>query len=361
MVVVCPPEGPLADHFGQLPVVACHPEKMGTHTARIRGVVGSLALTNPCARGRYRQILKRMQSEHNCDTVLFQYPREQALATEIAASMGYRVVWIIHSKLHYLANRIVVNPMLRRSIQRANPAFVISGATKRALINEGFPARQMKGLQVGVDIPPNGAAIRRIGPLRVGVVCRLVRLKGVQDILQAAALIAQQTTCVEFLVAGDGRYKTELEEMARRLGISGIVRFLGFVQDPLEVYKQLDVLAHATFDPGESMPTSILEAAAMAVPSVATRWAGIPEIVQDGETGILVPPHDANAIRNALLRLLNDRALLSRLGENGRSFVASHFSMEAVARTFLHEFGDPLAGPHFVQPETIQLKNSGGA
>ncbi|MGH9449959.1 MAG: glycosyltransferase, partial [Terriglobia bacterium] len=108
------------------------------------------------------------------------------------------------------------------------------------------------------------------------------------------------------------------------------------------------VLAHATFDPGDSMPTNILEAAAVGVPAVATRWAGIPEIVRDGETGLLVPPRDVNAIRYALLRVLGDRGFASQLGENARTFVTSHFSMKTVAQTFIRHLNDSSLTPRAI-------------
>ncbi len=345
VVVVCPPQGPLASRFEQLPLVACHREKMGIHTARIRGIVGSLALMNPLAYKGYVRLLGRMQKRYGCDTALCQYPREQALVAGIAGPMGYRVAWIVHSKLHYLANRILVNPMLRRAIPQAAPAFIISGATKDALVGQGFPERPMKSLQVGVDAPSVDTPTRSDEPKRVGVVCRLVRLKGVQDILQAIPMISQEMPGVQIVVAGDGRFRTTLEKMTRQLGVTKLVRFLGFVENPWEVYRQLDVLAHATFDPGDSMPTNILEAAAVGVPAVATRWAGIPEIVRDGETGLLVAPRDVGAIRDALLRVLMDRAFASQLGENARTFVTSHFSMKTVAQTFISHLCDPCAAP----------------
>lgn len=335
VVVVYPPEGPLAERFKQLPLSGVYCQQLGVHSARIRGTVGSLALLDPLARRRYSRLLDRMRRDGGCDTVLCQYPREQALVTGIAKSMGYRVVWIIHSKQHYLANRIMVNPMLRRAMLSAEPAFVISEATKGSLARDGFPERMMKALRVGVDVPAGDASEQADRPPTVGVVCRLVRLKGVQDILSAAPAIVRQLPNVEFVIAGGGRYRVALEEKAQELGISKSVRFVGFVENTQEIYKRLDVLAHTTFDPGDSMPTSILEAAAAGVPAVATRWAGIPDIVRDGETGILVPPHDVNSIRDSLLRILTDRVFAARLGENARAFVSSYFSMAAVARDFL--------------------------
>ena len=85
------------------------------------------------------------------------------------------------------------------------------------------------------------------------------------------------------------------------------------------------------------MPTSILEAAAAGVPSVATRWSGIPEIIRDGETGLLVPVHDVDALTGAIKRLLGDGQFAARLGARAREFVLENFTMKQVARSFAEQ------------------------
>lgn len=342
-VVVCPLDGTLAERFRKLPLTACRQFEMGVHTGRIRGVVGSLALFNPWGRIRFKNIVSEMRDKYCCDTVLCQYPREQALVTSMADAMGYRVIWLVHSKLHYLSNRALVNPMLRRAMSGTRPAFIISQSTRHALLKDGFPESVMKVLPVGVDAPRDIGSADRIGHFRAGIVCRLVRLKGVQDILRAAPQILKRFPNIEFLVAGEGRYRRTLEKLAIGLGISGFVRFLGFIENPLQVYAQIDVLAHTTFDPGDSMPTNILEAAAVGVPTVATRWAGIPEIVRDGETGLLVEPRDVNGIAEAILKLATDRQLSVRLGENARDYVTQNFSMKRVANAFIGQLEEAFA------------------
>ena len=335
-VVLCPPEGRLAARFRQLPLTACHQEEMGVQSGRVRGVVGSLALINPWASKGFGEIATRMRHDYGCDTMLCQYPREQVLATSVAKSAGYQVVWIVHSKLHYLAHRLIVNPMLRRAMHEADLAFVVSKYTIDGLEQDGFPRKKMHSLPVGIEEPPD-LPPRRDKVLRVGVVSRLLYVKGVHYVLRAAAEIIRQIPGVEFLVAGEGRYRRQLELLTKQLGIDASVKFLGFMEDPWEVYRCISVLAHATFDPGDSMPTSILEAAAVGVPSVATRWSGIPEIVRDGETGLLVPVHDLDAITGAIKRLLEDGQLAVRLGARAREVVLANFTMKQVARSFAEQ------------------------
>ena len=334
-VVLCPPGGRLAARFGQLPLTACHQGEMGVQSGRVRGIVGSLALFNPWATKGFREIATRMRRDYGCDTMLCQYPREQVLGTRIAKSAGYRVVWIVHSKLHYLAHRLIVNPMLRRAMHEADLAFVVSRSTKDALAEDGFPTDKMYLLPVGIDVPAGLPPCPMDGAMKVGVVSRLLYFKGVQYVLRAVPEIIRQFPGTEFLIAGEGRYRPRLERLVGKLGIDASVRFLGFKEDPWEVYRRISVLVHATFDPGDSMPTSILEAAAAGVPSVATRWSGIPEIVRDGETGLLVPVHDLDALTGAIKRLLEDGQFASRLGARAREFVLENFTMKQVARSFV--------------------------
>lgn len=334
IVLVAPSEGRLLRRFRELPLEASYVQEMGTDVCRIRGTLGTLALADPRGKRKTVQLLKRMKELHDCNFVLCQYPREQVLATQAGRALGYQVIWIVHSKLHFLCNRLFVNPFLRHAMHAADLAFVVSRSTKEALEQSGFPTEKMCLLPVGIEAPPD-LPPRTDGVMRVGVVSRLLHLKGVHYVLKAAPEIIRQFPGVEFLVAGEGRYRPRLERLVKELGINSSVRFLGFVENPWEVYRQISILVHATFDPGDSMPTSILEAAALGVPSVATRWSGIPEIVRDGETGLLVPVHDQAALTNAIAQLLGDKQLAARLGGRAREFVLENFTIERTARSFV--------------------------
>jgi glycosyltransferase involved in cell wall biosynthesis len=337
IVLVVPPEGRVLGRFRELALEACYVQELGMDVGRIRGTLGSLALADPRGKQRTIQLLRSMKELHDCNSVLCQYPREQVLASQAARNLGYRVIWIVHSKLHFLCNRLFVSPFLRRAIRGADLAFVISRSTKAALEHDGFPPEKMRLLPVGVEVPTD-LRPRTDRVMRVGVVSRLVYWKGVHYVLRAAPEIIRQFPGVEFLVAGEGRYRRRLERLAKQLGIDASVRFLGFREDPWEVYQRINILAHATFDPGDSMPTSILEAGAAGVPSVATRWSGIPEIVRDGETGLLVPAHDVNALVGAIRRLLEDGQFAARLGARAREFVLEGFTMKQVGRSFAEQF-----------------------
>jgi glycosyltransferase involved in cell wall biosynthesis len=130
------------------------------------------------------------------------------------------------------------------------------------------------------------------------------------------------------VLAGEGPERRRLERQAARLGLGERVRFLGEVphEQVPEVLQQLDIFAMpSTY---EGFGVAALEAEAMELPVVASSVHGIPDVVVDGETGLLVPPRDRQALASALDRLVADGDLRRRLGQAGRAFVAEHYSWE---------------------------------
>jgi glycosyltransferase involved in cell wall biosynthesis len=165
----------------------------------------------------------------------------------------------------------------------------------------------------------------------IGAVARLSREKGLHYLLEAFAVVARRLaghSQVRLVIAGEGRERRRLERLAARLGLGERVRLLGEVphEQVPEVLQGLDIFAMpSTY---EGFGVAALEAEAMEVPVVASRVHGIPDVVIDGETGLLVPPRDRQALAAALERLASDSDLRRRLGRAGRAFVAGHYSWE---------------------------------
>lgn len=156
------------------------------------------------------------------------------------------------------------------------------------------------------------------GPLRVLSLGRLVALKGQAVLLDAAAELARRGRPLEVTIAGGGAERERLERRAAELGIADRVEFLGAVgQDRVPaLYAAADVFCSSSF--AEGVPVVLMEAMASGLPTVATRIMGIPEIVEDGVTGLLVPPGRADALADALERLAADPEERRAMGEAGR-------------------------------------------
>jgi glycosyltransferase involved in cell wall biosynthesis len=151
-------------------------------------------------------------------------------------------------------------------------------------------------------------------------------MKGVQYFLDAAIVLARRFPDVCFLVVGDGGSKKELEEHARRLGLGQRIVFTGFRGDVPDLLCEVAVSVLPSLSEGTS--NTLLESMAAGIPVIATTVGGNPEVIQDGISGLLVPPRDSGALAAATARLLEDGDLALRLGRAGMRRVSELFSIE---------------------------------
>lgn len=164
----------------------------------------------------------------------------------------------------------------------------------------------------------------------VGVVANLIPYKGHRDFLHACRAIRQRQAGITFLLIGDGPCRGALEGLARELGLEKDVRFLGTRRDIPQLLALMDVVVLPSLE--EGFPNAILEAMAAGKPVVATRVGGVPEAVIHGETGLLIPPRDPQALADAILLLLADRPLADAMGRAGRDRVAKNFGLDRMIR-----------------------------
>ena len=155
---------------------------------------------------------------------------------------------------------------------------------------------------------------------------RLSKQKGVQYLLRAMPEVLSEISNTRLALVGAGEDEESLKALARELGIQEAVRFLGWHAEIPEFLKDADLFVLPSL--WEGMPNVILEAMASGVPSVATEVGGTPELVSDGETGVLVPPADSDALARNIIFLLQDRELRIRMGQNALERAKSHFSPE---------------------------------
>jgi len=160
----------------------------------------------------------------------------------------------------------------------------------------------------------------------VSVVGRLAEQKGHRYLIEAAKAVVAAVPRARFVLAGRGELEAALKAQAHQLGLSDRVVFAGFRRDVDNVY----ALSHVVALPSlfEGLPLTVAEAQAMRRPVVATRVSGTPEVLLDGETGLLVPPRDVSALARALIRVLRDEELARLFGQRGRQHACAHFSLE---------------------------------
>ena len=181
----------------------------------------------------------------------------------------------------------------------------------------------------------------------VGMISRITPLKGHMDFLRAVSLVTRAVPRLKVLIVGEAppskaRYREELEVLARRLGISNIVKFIGAREDISEVLPQFDVLAFPTRTP-EAFGRVIIEAQAVGVPVVASRIGGIVDIIQDGENGLLTFPEEPRSIANAILRLLKDEGLARSIAAKARKDVEEKYSLTTMSEKTLGVYQEALS------------------
>ena len=162
---------------------------------------------------------------------------------------------------------------------------------------------------------------------------RLVEEKDYPVLLKAAASLNRQGYNLRVLFAGDGPERNRLKSISSELGLAGRAVFLGTRHDIPGLLNAADVFCLSSYTEGS--PMSIIEAMASGLPVVATSCGGVAELVNDGQTGYLIPVKDHQALATAMARLVNDSSLVSNLGANARKIQMKNFSISAMADAYL--------------------------
>lgn len=252
------------------------------------------------------------------------------------SSKSQREVWV-DKLLYRLSDRILVP----------------SAASKRMVMAmEGIPARYLQVIYNGVDsahFAPNGdhASVRGalgISPnaVVIGTAGRLSPEKGGVDLLiKAVGQLRAADPRVSLLVVGDGSLRHKLEAISAEE--NDVALFTGTRSDVAQLMQAMDIFVLPSLH--EALPIALLEAMSVGLPAVATNVGGVPEILTDGKTGLIVPPGDGAALQDALARIISDGALALNLGAAGRAHVEANFTLERmVAR--VENLYDELAAFH---------------
>ena len=260
------------------------------------------------------------------------------------------VIWHVRDRIadDYLPPRVV---RLFRWLAGWVPRIVIANSrstletldrdTRGIAIPSGTVAKlEQSGYQVIHDGTLHDEADVREGVgnsdvLLIGLVGRIARWKGQHVFIEAARQLRTRFPRSRFQIIGsplfgEDAYERELHDTVDRERLGDVVEFAGFREDVGAAIAALDVLVHASIT-GEPFGQVIVEGMTAAKPVVATRGGGVPEIVVDGDTGLLVPMDDADAMAYAVGRLLGDPALRERMGRRGRQRVAEHFTIRHTA------------------------------
>jgi L-malate glycosyltransferase len=234
------------------------------------------------------------------------------------------------------------NSLSRWKYRQVDMFICVSEAIRDMLVADGVPVDRTVIVNEGIDLERVAAApparlheelwLPHHAPV-VGNVAALVPHKGQRHLVEAAALVVRQVPDARFVIAGEGELRAALERQIKDHHLEKHVMLLGFRPDVLSLHKAFDLFVMSSVT--EGLGTSLLDAMACEKPVVATNAGGIPEVVLEGTTGLLVPPRDHAAMAAAIVRLLRDPALRDRMGAAGLRVVREKFSAERMVQDTL--------------------------
>jgi glycosyltransferase involved in cell wall biosynthesis len=339
VLVVCPPGTRRLIELVQHQGVPYQTRRMGVSVGRWRGWLGTALFLLPGSHRGFGQLVADLAAERP-SVFVAPFLREQLLLARLRARWGIQVVWALHAPLHYLPHRLVLRRLQRRRAATANAIVAVSQRQAAECIRAGMPASRVRVIRNGI---PQTSFVERpsqqgsVGDttFRIGFISRLTKGKGAQYLCRALPRVLLHYPRVSVEIAGAGAYESRLRRLVGALHLTEHVRFLGFVSNVPALLQTLDLVVLPTVDRGEVAPIVLLEAAAAAVPVIASDVAGIREQVVSGVTGVLVLPGNSDQLADAICMALSDPGHLRWMGEQGQEYVRAHYALARAGAEFI--------------------------
>lgn len=231
---------------------------------------------------------------------------------------------------HRVIERRVISPLASIRIAVSNDILETRVQMDR------IPAGKMIVVPNCVDIPPAVARRADAGAVVLGTVGRFVPAKDYATLLRAAKPVLESNNAAELWLVGDGPEKEDLERLTEDLGIRDRVLFTGWQPDVSKYLSRMTVFVLSSIT--EGIPVAMLEAMVAGIPVVATRVGGIPEVIEHGKNGLLVDPRRPEELAQAVMQLLRDEGLRTRLGDQGRQHIVDNYSTGTICDEYTRLF-----------------------
>jgi glycosyltransferase involved in cell wall biosynthesis len=320
--LVCPSEGGLTEKA----------VKQGIETQIIK--MGRIKSPNLISMAATVFKLRKLITRKKIDLIHTDSPRQAFYTGRAARHTGTPLIW------HVRVSTPEKKPFEKFLFNRAHKVIAVSRAASQRF--QGFESAQEKVVVIhnGVDLtefgrPQPDSQLREEFEIEkdriiVGTLGQLIPGKGQDVFLKAAAQVIKQYLKVKFIMVGDGdkAYRHKLEDRSKDPVLRGKVIFTGFREDIPRIMNLLDIVVLPSTTHLEGLSRVIIEAMASSKPVIATNSGGNPEAVEDGTTGILVPPKDSSMLAESILDLLKDENKRDRMGKEGRIRAEKLFSIE---------------------------------
>jgi glycosyltransferase involved in cell wall biosynthesis len=281
-----------------------------------------------------REVLRLMRREK--PDIVHTHTAKAGFVGRLAARLA-RVPVVVHTfhgnvfQGYFSPRKTKLFIAIEKNLARSTDAIIVLSEQQRSeILNLGIGrAEQFRVIPLGLDLGPFLQAENQRGELRrelqigdapvIGIVARLVPIKAIHLLLEAAPLILQAHPKAVFLIVGDGELRAELEQRARDLNLNANVRFLGFRSDLPRLYADFDVSVLCSLN--EGLPVAVIESLASARPVVATNVGGVGDLIAHRKTGWLCPSQDVKALAEGIRFALDNQAEAARWGRAGRERV----------------------------------------
>ena len=304
------------------------------HPVAIRSEIGLISLLHLI--GLFRRVRP--------DILAFNTPKPIFIGTVASrfARVGARIIF-----------RRVDFPLRNRFISRMKYTWgidciiAISHSIRARLLNCGIPGSLVKVVHEGIDPSLYPEKSESDGDLAsdfvaVGTVCSLSHEKGLSYLIEAASLIPDVKGRLRFVIVGEGNCRLKLEKLVREKGLEDCIRFLGFRTDIQALLENFDLFVLPSLS--EGLSSAIMEAMAVSLPVIGSDVGGIPELVQNGMNGLLVPPANPEKLARAIEELAENPTARRQMGLRGRKSVEENYTLarkivdtELICRTLVEK------------------------
>ncbi|HET7840489.1 MAG TPA: glycosyltransferase family 4 protein [Terriglobia bacterium] len=303
------------------------------------------AVSPPLARAKAARIISAVLRE----------TRAHMVHTHEAHALTAAWLACAHKQARVAASRRVALPLGRSALalsryRSASRVLAVSKFVAESVVSSGIKREQVAVVHDGVEIPlPISDSVRAKARERwcvsteqrlFGCVGYLLPEKGQELLIRAWPAVRKKSTQCKLILAGDGPLRSRLESLAKKLGVAESVYFAGLVDNVAEVYAALDAFLFPSH--AEPLGSSMLTAMAYGLATVAQRRGAVPEVITDGQNGLLIDGPNAGEFSAAILRLIHEPDLAGRLGTAARQTIEAQFSATHMVEGTLHVYREVL-------------------
>ena len=257
----------------------------------------------------------------------------------ISKLMGQRVVFQIHGGLlpQELFSHSKLLTRLLRVVLRHCDIIVLLARTELNAYREFVPKARLELIANAIEVEGviKKNTTPKPGPLKVVYVGRLIKTKGINEVIEAFYLLSKENRKIQLTIAGSGQEKANLQNRVTELGLDEFVVFAGevFGAQKNKIWHEADLFVFPTYHK-EGLPYSVLESMAAGTPIITTRVGALPDIIEEGVHGFFVPAKDPEALAESIARLDSDRELLALMSSAARDRVIKEYSLSRLANDF---------------------------